>query len=69
MYAYEASVPWDVLGMSARSYSFRASWRRDCGNDVIGREFEMSALGVPEPGSLGALATGLIGIASRRKRR
>jgi len=69
VYAYSVEVPWTAIGMTAGNYDFRASWRPDCGNDLIGAEF--SSLGVssvPEPGSLAALAGGLTGLLAFRKR-
>lgn len=73
VFAYKVSVPWEMLGQSAKNYSFAASWRPDCGNDVLGANFYGSSLlstaPVPEPGSIVALTSGLIGLIGSKKRR
>ncbi|MCE5323872.1 hypothetical protein LLG46_11235 [bacterium] len=73
VFAYTVSVPWELLGQSASNYSFTASWRPDCGNDVLGTDFSGSAIGtppsVPEPGSIVALASGLIALIGSKMRR
>ncbi|MEN6357361.1 MAG: PEP-CTERM sorting domain-containing protein, partial [Armatimonadota bacterium] len=73
VFAYKVSVPWELLGQNAKNYSFTASWRPDCGNDVLGANFRGSLVGttssVPEPGSVVALTSGLIGFIGSKKRR
>jgi hypothetical protein len=72
VFAYKVSVPWELLGQSANNYSFTASWRPDCGNDVLGASFHgscMTTSTVPEPGSIVALTSGLIAFIGSKKRR
>lgn len=69
VYAYEITVPWATLGLDRRSYEFRASWRPDCGNDVIAANFSSGNFQpVPEPASIAALLSGLLTTAAFRKR-
>jgi hypothetical protein len=71
VYSYSVSVPWEVLGQDAANYSFTASWRPDCGNDILSADFgnvALSTSSVPEPGSIVALTSGLIGLAAAIKR-
>jgi len=69
VYAYEISVPWATLGMNPNNYHFTASWRPDCGNDIISGCFVGGETYVPEPGSIIAILTGLIGIIGHRRRK
>ena len=73
VFAYTVSVPWELLGQDASNYSFSASWRPDCGNDVLGANFQGSSIlgtaPVPEPGSLVALSSGIIGLIGAMRRR
>ncbi len=49
VYAYEVAVPWSSLEIQPNNQlSFRASWRPDCGNDLILGTFE-STSGMPAP--------------------
>ncbi|MCE5313881.1 MAG: PEP-CTERM sorting domain-containing protein [Armatimonadota bacterium] len=69
VYAYSVSVPWEVLGQEASSYSFTASWRPDCGNDILSGDFSGRCVStVPEPGTMAALAGGLVSLATLRRR-
>lgn len=70
VYAYEVSVPWSVLGLDANSYAFTASWRPDCGNDILSADFAGSPAmaPVPEPGGAAGLVGGLLGLAACRRR-
>lgn len=68
VYAYEITVPWATLGLDPNNYSFTASWRPDCGNDLIMGSFSGQS-SVPEPGSIIAILTGIIGMAGYRRRR
>jgi hypothetical protein len=72
VYGYEVSVPWDVLGQSADNYSFDASYRPDCGNDIIYGNFNgglNTPNTVPEPSSLLALSTFMISIFGLMKKK
>ncbi|MHB9036932.1 MAG: PEP-CTERM sorting domain-containing protein [Armatimonadota bacterium] len=70
VYAYTVSVPWELLGQNASNYSFTASWRPDCGNDILSTNLgSISVETVPEPGTIVALASGLIGLAATGKRK
>lgn len=68
VYAYEVSVPWATLGLNQHNFSFRASWRPDCGNDIVAACFR-GEYSVPEPGGILAILTGLIGLVGARRRR
>ncbi len=75
VYAYEATVPWDVLGIGAGDYAFRASWRPDCGNDLLAANFSgvrppqpPVPPSVPEPMSVLLALSGFGGIAIAKRR-
>ena len=70
VYVYEVSVPWSVLGQSPNNYAFRASWRPDCGNDILSADFANCSelVAVPEPSSAAALLGGLAALAGSLKR-
>lgn len=65
VYAYEVVVPLSALEMASGDFSFMASWRPDCGNDIISKNFTVA----PEPGSMIAIITGLIGLIGIKRRR
>ena len=69
VYAYEVSVPWTTLGLTDGS-SFTASWRPDCGNDVISSEFNrnLAAAPVPEPASIVTMVGGLIALVMKKRK-
>ena len=74
VYGYEVTVPWETLGMNPSTFEFSASWRPDCGNDLIAADFsdEYRVFGdayVPEPAAALALMSGLIGLVGYRRRR
>lgn len=48
VYSYEVTVPWTTLGITD-GQSFSASWRPDCGNDLISSDFNRNALSSPSP--------------------
>jgi len=54
VYAYCIDVPWSSIGITGDNFDFRASWRPDCGNDLIGGDFSGSKPNkpVPEPASM-----------------
>jgi len=72
IYAYEVTVPLATLGLTGPNYSFDASWRPDCGNDLITASFSgtntVGSPTVPEPMSLMLAALGLAGIGLRKRR-
>ena len=68
VYAYEVTVPWATLGMDPGKFDFDASWRPDCGNDLIAANFS-GEYSTPEPGTALALMSGLIGLVGYRRRR
>ncbi|MGC8863145.1 MAG: PEP-CTERM sorting domain-containing protein [Armatimonadota bacterium] len=73
VFAYEVTVPWSSLEINPQQYAFRASWRPDCGNDIIAADFsghyEVPPPDVPEAPTLLLALSGLsaIGIARRRR--
>jgi len=71
IYSYSVSVPYSDLGMSKPgTYSFRASWGPDCGNDMLHGNFTV-AQPVPEPSSASVLLMGCSGMVAafiRRRR-
>ncbi len=72
LYAYQVSVPLATLGLTGANYSFDASWRPDCGNDVISSSFcgtnNVNHNCVPEPTSLLLAGLGMAGVGLRRLR-
>ena len=63
VYTYEISVPWQTLGIDASNgFNIDASWRPDCGNDLIEANFKGVPNTVPEPGSILCLMSGIIGL-------
>ncbi|MCL5103352.1 MAG: PEP-CTERM sorting domain-containing protein [Armatimonadetes bacterium] len=70
VFAYEVAVPWTTLGLDPSNNSFTASWRPDCGNDLITGDFSsvMTTASVPEPSTIITLAGGLLGLLAGRKR-
>jgi len=73
VYAYEITVPWASLEIDPAHYSFRASWRPDCGNDIIAANFAGSyhvpPPDVPEASTLLLALSGLSAIGFARRRR
>jgi hypothetical protein len=74
LYCYEAIVPWDVIGIdpAALTFDLEASWRPDCGNDLIFKEFKGDKPGtpdIPEPYSVMLAVMGLSAVGAYRKRR
>jgi len=71
IYSYEIVVPWSALGISTSLYDLEASWRPDCGNDLIYKRFNGSKPGkvVPEPYSIMLAAMGLSAIGVFRRKR
>lgn len=73
VYAYQISVPWTVLGVDRSDFTMHASWRPDCGNDVIGADLYGSVSSqravVPEPSALAGLLSGMIGLVGLLRKR
>lgn len=71
VYAYEVTVSKDVFGWAGNN-SFGASWRPDCGNDVISATFNNTpqpmVAPVPEPSAIICLAMGLSGLIVRKRK-
>lgn len=69
VYSYEVTVPYSVLGLTD-GQSFAASWRPDCGNDVISADFNAGALpsSVPEPATVVSLAGGMVTLMFKKRR-
>jgi hypothetical protein len=70
VYAYEVSVPLSTLGLNSSHQSFTASWRPDCGNDVLTADFSRPLVtgAVPEPSTVVSLVSGVVGLIAARKR-
>ncbi|MDH7603195.1 MAG: PEP-CTERM sorting domain-containing protein [Armatimonadota bacterium] len=65
VFAYHVSVPWSVLGLDPTNCTFTASWRPDCGNDILKAEFGVAPGvngAVPEPSAAVGLLTGFGGL-------
>jgi len=72
VFAYEVAVPWTTLGLDSDNYDFHASWRPDCGNDVIGSDFALRTdvpNSVPEPTAMAGMISGLVGLFFARRRK
>ena len=73
VYAYEVTVPWTVLEINPGHYAFSASWRPDCGNDIIVGSFsgnrQTPPPSAPEASTLFLALSGLSAIAAARRRR
>lgn len=72
VYAYEVAVPWAVLGANPQQFSFTASWRPDCGNDILSAGFQGNRAGaapVPEPTACAGILSGLIGLLKFHRKR
>lgn len=72
LYSYEAVVPWASIGIDSADDIFTASWRPDCGNDLIYKQFtsnKPNIPNIPEPYSVMLAAMGLSTIAAYRRRR
>jgi hypothetical protein len=72
LYTYEAVVPWETIGITTNAYDLVASWRPDCGNDLIFKEFKGDKPNmqiVPEPFSMLLAAIGLSAVAAYRRRK
>jgi len=69
VYSYEVAVPYSELGLTD-GQSFGASWRPDCGNDVIRSNFSrsISSAPVPEPATIVSLAGGMAGLIFKKRR-
>lgn len=70
IYAYEVAIPWAAIGLEAPDTVFQASWRPDCGNDIIYKSFTSRPnIDIPEPYSMVLAITGLAAVAGYRRRR
>ncbi|MCX8052643.1 MAG: hypothetical protein N3B12_02455 [Armatimonadetes bacterium] len=76
VYACEIGVPWSALGINTTppsQFSFRASWRPDCGNDIIAANFSGSfnvpPPPIPEASTLLLAISGLSVVSFFRRRR
>lgn len=65
VFAYHVAVPWSALGLDPANCTFTASWRPDCGNDIIKAQFSVApsvASSVPEPSAMAGLVGGVAGL-------
>ncbi len=65
VFAYHISVPWSTLGLNPTNCEFTASWRPDCGNDILKAEFSVTPTvnsTVPEPSAAAGLVSGFAGL-------
>jgi hypothetical protein len=72
LYCYEAIVPWAAIGIDSADDIFTASWRPDCGNDLIYKQFTSNKPGmtiIPEPFSVVLATMGLSAVAAYRRKR
>ncbi len=69
VYAYEVTVPWTAFGTDSGNTSLTASWRPDCGNDIISSGFSrpVTVGAVPEPTSIVSLVGGVVAMFATRK--
>ena len=70
VYAYEVAVPWSAVGLDPQDFAFRASWRPDCGNDLLTADLagSVESIGVPEPSVSAGVLGGLLSLAVIRRR-
>lgn len=72
VFAYEVAVAWNVLGLDPGNFAMCASWRPDCGNDILKADFSIQpprTTAVPEPSVSAGMLSGIAGlIAACRKR-
>jgi hypothetical protein len=67
VYAYQITVPWSAIGMGSTRGVFRASYRPDCGNDILSLQAVPGELAAtPEPGACLTLAGGCAALGLRR---
>jgi hypothetical protein len=71
VYAYEVSVPWSAIGMGSAPQSFTASYRPDCGNDILSAQFDPSLdlASTPEPSTWIGLVSGLTALGVRKAKK
>jgi len=66
VFAYTIAVPWSVLGIGPGDSTMRASWRPDCGNDILSGNFSMNVptntSAVPEPSAFAGILSGIVGL-------
>lgn len=71
VYVYEAVIPWATLGIDPGAFEMTASWRPDCGNDMVVGHFSGTTPpnppDIPEPMSLLLALGGLSSIAAVRR--
>jgi hypothetical protein len=67
VYAYEASVPWSAIGIHSGAFQITASWRPDCGNDMIVGNFCGNRPVIPEPMSILLAISGFSTLAVARR--
>ncbi len=73
IYVYEASVPWSTIGINHGLFSLTASWRPDCGNDMIVGNFcgtrpeVPPSPAIPEPMSILLAISGFSTLAFTRR--
>ena len=69
VYAYQVDVPWTALLVDPENFDIFASYRPDCGNDVIKVDFtsNFGPDAVPEPGTWVVVLSGLAGLGALRK--
>ncbi len=70
VYAYEVDLPWSSMGLTTAPHSLTASYRPDCGNDILSAQFQPGLdLAIPEPSSWISLAIGLAAVTVRKTKR
>ncbi len=69
LFSYDVVVPWELIGIDSSDDFFEASWRPDCGNDLISARFKPDIPDVPEPYSVVLAVTGLAAVAGYRRKR
>jgi hypothetical protein len=68
--AYEVRMPWSAIGLASAPQAFNASFRPDCGNDLLSMQvIPNDQISTPEPSTWLALAGGLAALGVRRVRK
>lgn len=71
VFSYEVTVPWSSIGLPSSPRTFTASWRPDCGNDILSLQYkdQLAMADFPEPTTWVALVSGLGAMVAMKRRK